>query len=53
LPALGYRAAGGQGDELVVARARRRRSTPAEPMRPRRVPGDGHPFAKLSELNLA
>jgi ATP-dependent RNA helicase SUPV3L1/SUV3 len=53
LPALGYRAAAGEGDELVLARARRRRSGRAEPVRPRRVLGEGHPFAKLSELKLA
>ena len=53
LPALGYRAKAGEGDELVVARSRRRRFQPARPPLSRRVPGDGHPFAKLGELKLA
>jgi ATP-dependent RNA helicase SUPV3L1/SUV3 len=53
LPALGYRAKIGEGDELVVTRSRRRRFTPPEPSRLRRMPGDGHPFAKLGELKLA
>ncbi|HEX3537199.1 MAG TPA: helicase-related protein [Stellaceae bacterium] len=52
LPALGFRATAGQGDELVVARARRRRPARAElPRVPR--PAEGHPFAKLKELKLA
>lgn len=52
LPALGYRAAAGAGDEIVLARARRRRARPAA-ARSQPVLGDGHPFAKLSELKLA
>jgi hypothetical protein len=53
LPALGFRTAAGEGDDLVIARARRRRPVRSEPARARRVAGDGHPFAKLSELKLA
>jgi hypothetical protein len=52
LPALGFRATAGQGDELVVARARRCRPARAElPRVPR--PAEGNPFAKLKELKLA
>jgi ATP-dependent RNA helicase SUPV3L1/SUV3 len=53
LPALGFRTAAGQGDELVVARARRRRPARAESTRVPRPTGEGHPFAKLRELKLA
>jgi ATP-dependent RNA helicase SUPV3L1/SUV3 len=53
LPALGFRVAAGQADELVVARARRRRPERAEPLCIPRLAGEGHPFAKLRELKLA
>jgi ATP-dependent RNA helicase SUPV3L1/SUV3 len=50
LAALGYRAIIDAGAAAFVARPRERRTRPGA--RPRAVPNDGHPFAKLRELKL-
>ncbi len=52
LTALGYRAAIEAGAEIFVAPPPRRRIGPAGAPA-RRLPRDGHPFAKLQELKLA
>ena len=49
--ALGYRAIIENEREFFVGKPRRR-SAP-ESLRPRMSPRDGHPFAKLKELNIA
>jgi ATP-dependent RNA helicase SUPV3L1/SUV3 len=51
LRGLGYRSVGGQGDEVFMAKTRRRRDRPSA--RPRRPASEHHPFAKLKELKLA
>jgi len=49
--ALGYRSVIEAGQEIFVAKPRRR-ATPESLGRPRR-PREGHPFAKLKELKFA
>jgi ATP-dependent RNA helicase SUPV3L1/SUV3 len=49
---LGYRAVRAEGEERFVARGRRRRSATSR-RRHRPTPPEGHPFAKLRELDLA
>ncbi len=49
--ALGYRAIIEQEQEFFIGKPRRR--NPPESMRRRVAPRDGHPFAKLKELNIA
>jgi ATP-dependent RNA helicase SUPV3L1/SUV3 len=51
LVALGYRAVVEAGEEYFIARRRSRRE--GVNGRPRLPPEEGHPFAKLRELNLA
>jgi ATP-dependent RNA helicase SUPV3L1/SUV3 len=50
LSALGYQAVVYRGEEIFIARPHRRRESAG--CRPRRPAAEGHPFAKLSELNL-
>jgi ATP-dependent RNA helicase SUPV3L1/SUV3 len=52
LGALGYRAVIEAGQEIFVARPRRRREI-SKSGRPQERTRDGHPFAKLRELKLA
>ncbi|HEV8680809.1 MAG TPA: helicase-related protein [Stellaceae bacterium] len=52
LLALGYRAVIEAGNEVFVAKPRRRGAQPAPRPGPR-PPREGHPFAKLQELKLA
>jgi ATP-dependent RNA helicase SUPV3L1/SUV3 len=52
LLALGYRAVIEAGNEVFIAKPRRRGAQPAPRPGPR-PPREGHPFAKLQELKLA
>jgi ATP-dependent RNA helicase SUPV3L1/SUV3 len=52
LRGLGYRPVFEAGEEVFIARPRRRRDV-GEAERRRGLAGDSHPFAKLRELNLA
>jgi ATP-dependent RNA helicase SUPV3L1/SUV3 len=52
LHGLGYRSVGGHGDEVFLAKPRRRRSQ-SEPRTASRPGGEHHPFARLKELKLA
>ena len=52
LRGLGYRSVGGHGDEVFLAKPRRRRGQ-SEPRTASRPGGEHHPFARLKELKLA